>query len=194
MAVVAVVAARVLAEAAVKLFSAASLDLSDDRHWRQVVGFVMAGTLFLAYAAAHVAFRRWPEGGRAVAARAVVTVVGCAAGVSGMTGQGTTPAGCGMAWLAGAAVPLLVFGFVAVEVAAWLGWSARVSRCHPTGSPNPAGPPAAARASRAAAIAGPRGVATCGVSRVTWTGTGSDGNAGGPPAPQSSVPARRVAG
>ena len=122
--VAAVTGVCALAAAAYQLFSSASLDLSDTRHWRHVAALAITGFALLGYATAHAALCRRPADRRAVAARAVFAAAGCAVAVLMIRSTLNAPPTpeCGMKWLADLAPFLFATGFVTVEAAAWVGW------------------------------------------------------------------------
>ena len=132
---VAVVFAAVLGICAIvvavgQLFSSASLDVSDVRHWRHIGALGASGFALVGYAAAHAAFYRRPGSGRAIAVRATFTLAGGVAAVLVVRSALNAPPspGCGMKWLADLAPFLFAAGFAAVEVAAWVGWWAGAAR------------------------------------------------------------------
>jgi len=126
-----------LAAAAYQLFSSASLDLSDIRHWRHIAALAITGVVLLGYATAHAALCRRPADRRAVAARAVFTAAGCTVAVLMIRSNLNAPPTpeCGMKWLADLAPILFATGFVIVEAAAWVGWWAGSPREPEAGSP-----------------------------------------------------------
>jgi hypothetical protein len=119
-----------LVAAADRLFSLASLDLSDTRHWRHVVLYGAFGFTLVGYAAGHVTFCRRPTDGRAIAVRAIFTAAGGTVAVLIMhSALNASPyPGCGMKWFADFAPFLFAAGFVVVEIAAWSGWVLRHRR------------------------------------------------------------------
>jgi hypothetical protein len=126
--VAALTGACALAAAAYQLFSSASLDLSDTRHWRHVAALAVIGLALLGYATAHAALCWRPADGYAVAARAVFTAaIGTVVVLMVRSVMTTSPSSddCGMKWLADLAPYLCSTGLVIVETAAWVGWWGR---------------------------------------------------------------------
>jgi hypothetical protein len=96
-------------------------------HRGQLLALAVAGLLLIGYWAAHLAVRRRPRSGWAIASRAVFTVAGTLAGARLAWAAlnflaEARPQACGLPAVAALFHLMLVAGFLLVELAAWADW------------------------------------------------------------------------